>query len=176
MQMYIEQKTSNKMARVYIVNNESIADEPFDCERTDLPHHDGIDEYDLRVRLTMYCEEHDEHDEPNTIYPSFEMTPTHTQRVKTHFALMEFPARAFEITPILAWVQIVSYAELQKTIGGIAPKCGEEMIQCLNEAAHVNATHLFSNRYDKTTLMPRCLHWLGKGWSDDGGEVYTVVL
>ena len=155
------------MSRVYVVNHDNIAGEPFDPERDDLPYHEDIDEYDLRVRLTVYREAHHEAhheatDESPVIYPSCEPTPTHTRRTKVHFALTKFPAGAVEVAATLAWVQIVSYAELQHTIGGLAPDCGEEIIQLLNCTANTNATHLFSNRYDGQTLMPRCLHWVGK--------------
>jgi hypothetical protein len=162
------------MARVYIVDNDSVANKPFDYERTDLPYHDEIDEYDLRVRLALYCEVEEETEATedfHTIYPWYRMTPTHTREVKTRFVLMEFPAEAVQedgvcngstTNPIIAWVQIVSHKELRYTIGGVAPKCGDKIIRTLNRATNAHATHLFSNRYDETTLMPRCLHWLGK--------------
>ena len=164
------------MPRVYVVNHDSISDKPFDLGRDDLPYHDDIDEYDLRVQMTVFCCE--EEDGAHTMYPSYALTPTHTRRVKTNFALMEFPAGAFENTPILAWVQVVSHAELQHTIGGLAPKCGDKMIHALNSAANTGATHLFSNRYDKQTLMPKCIHWVGKGWGDEwgDGDHRTVLL
>ncbi len=163
------QTHTHTMPRVSVVNHGDISDKPFDIERSDLPYHNDIDEYNLRVQLTMYCEEDgDTVVDTHTIYPSYEQTPTHTHQLTVSFTLIEFPAGAVGTVPVIGWVQNVSYTELRHTIGGLTLKCGEEMILAMNRVANTDATHLFSNRYDEQTLMPRCLHFIGKEWGDVG--------
>lgn len=162
------------MLQVYVVNHDEISGKPFDIDRTDLPYHQDIDEYNLRLRITVYCEEEcvDESGcDTHTIYPSYAPTPTHTHPLNVHFVLMEFPAGAVDIEPTPAWVQIVSYTELQHTIGRLSYECGENMIRLMNRVTNTDATQLFSNRYDDT-LLPKCLYCVGKS----GIDHRTVLL